>query len=271
MSTKIYTGFISKGPIVGAKELFDASKGIQSALRTKSEELWYSEAGGFLARTYDRQLAASSEKTPYRQLSDYLDEVRKELAKGHRSPLFDTDISWVLFPRDDGRVMGMMFADQYKLNEYWERIRGSLGWEDYAYWDNSDEPEDVDYEVFKQRGKDWDDMIGYDAPSSRGFTMELWPKYGGPNLYREDGLDKALAHQPNLEERLKSATSFYLEKRAGEYGFKSDKKGMDIYYDYRDWRETDSGKEAYKKVEDELRTKLVPTVTKDMVLGKENT
>lgn len=54
-------------------------------------------------------------------------------------------------------VYAIPYADM-QLRDFWDFLVDIPEVEDFAYWDNADEPDDVPYEQFKDRGRVWSEI-----------------------------------------------------------------------------------------------------------------
>jgi len=80
------------------------------------------------------------------------------------------NFSIILYPDKEGDIYGYYFNE---LNEHPILLKPFT--EDYAYWDNSDAPEDMEYEDFRKRGDKWDELITGTFIES-GFDFKLVTK-----------------------------------------------------------------------------------------------
>jgi hypothetical protein len=104
------------------------------------------------------------------QMLNFLhDEYRENTAKGMRSML-DADLSITVYPFH-GKFYGQYFCD-YRPVIDWLEIQDFF--EDFAYWNNTDEPEDITHEEWEFRGQIWDDLLPYNAvPAECGLNIKL--------------------------------------------------------------------------------------------------
>ena len=131
------------------------------------------------------------------------DDIRRERKKeGHRDPVFDTESTLIVIP-DGQRLYGLLFASHNNIREQFEAIEGV---EEYNYWNNSDEPEEISRSAWKTREKRWDRMLGTSGiPADAGASFQLVKE--GTGFYerpRED--DFTHMEKPTLERRVQEIT-----------------------------------------------------------------
>ena len=177
-----------------------------------------------------------------------------EKAKTEWDSFFDFGFSVSFIPRRD-KILCLLYAEQKAFIEFWRNLEDV---EEYAYWDNTDEPEDIDYEDWKARGKEWDDALknkfvpafnslSFDPATDRQllvFGSEMEEK----QIPFEDRVDNIVVC--SLEE------DFYSIEE--EPTFSSLKK----------WKETEEYKKEYDKRYAEVSGKLKQKLdSKDFTLG----
>jgi hypothetical protein len=81
---------------------------------------------------------------------------------------------------------------------------------EYPYWNNTDQPEDMTWEQWEARGKEWDEALpGIGIVSPCGFVMDIvtktWDVCNRIRLREEDPRDdiEAIKHIPSVETRAK--------------------------------------------------------------------
>jgi hypothetical protein len=273
MSTKIYNGY--KLPRMDLDELYSFFMEIGKELRIISREL-YTEALSRIAvgivdsLALDRFNVAYWEKYMYSDMSHiYPVSVAEfclgktiERAKKEKDPLFDWGFSVDFIPRED-KILCLLFAEKKEFIEYWQNIKEV---EEYPYWDNSDEPEGMDYEDWKLRGKEWEDAMKDEfIPSFNSLSFS-------PSTDRIHFVSsKELADkQPSTDVRLDRWTRTILDeeyhskcKSSSEEDFSGKKdllKFAEANKSYEDWSRTEEFKERYDVVIAEVAEKLKETL-----------
>ena len=110
----------------------------------------------------------------------WIDRRNKMRRTNRRDPLVDTDFSLVLFPvagLSVPGILGMVFTEQQAWQKAWLEQPGVC---EYAYWDNTDEPEDMSLEDWQERKRNWGIALpdACAVPAMRGFSIELMDRYG---------------------------------------------------------------------------------------------
>jgi hypothetical protein len=205
MSTKIYNGFrVNRGDALSnlnalntvrekVQGLVDAKAAKVMAQRLVEAVDGYCIAHHELclgpARSFSQQWAEKADKhVRWDLLEEVLKEQRECRAAATRSPDIDCDVT--LFLRPDPQT-GMLYG--YLQEEGVGAHKALLrmpGFEDYAYWNNSEGPEDVSEQDWVRRKKDWYRIFDADVA-----CLQLRFE---PNLLSRDML---LAQVPSLEER----------------------------------------------------------------------
>lgn len=82
---------------------------------------------------------------------------------------YDASVSFVTFYHN-GEYYAILYADLTIFVEAWENMSQVS---DFSYWDNSDAPDNMDYEEWEKRGQLWDVLLGnhgYNPASVQGVT-----------------------------------------------------------------------------------------------------
>lgn len=91
---------------------------------------------------------------------------------GRRDTSIDMGCEVVLLPHESG-LYGIVFAENRAIEE---AFFVSAGIERFAYWNNTDRPDDVSEEDWAARGRLWDTLLpGSGVPAEHGFTRRLSP------------------------------------------------------------------------------------------------
>jgi len=97
------------------------------------------------------------------------EDYNKNNPKGIRS-MIDADLEIVVYPYH-GKFYGQYFCDWRPLEKW---LLEQDIFEDFAYWNNTDEPEDMNWEEWQFRGQIWDDILERNSvPAEAGLTIKL--------------------------------------------------------------------------------------------------
>jgi hypothetical protein len=170
MSTKIYKGFRLK------------TDSFQEALQiVNSFRPWVEKQAELVLDTFIENANDCRKETTDDKVKEKVDawmlwsKLRQEIVrdKQMRMPHIDTDFSVTLIP-SNGQVLGICYTEHYAWYQAWCNHPGV---EEYAYWDNTDEPEGMDYEQWEARGKDWE-ILNWDPVCLQGFSIDLVDQMG---------------------------------------------------------------------------------------------
>ena len=106
-----------------------------------------------------------------------VDLLRDAINAGLNDPM-NINASVVVYPYKD-EVYVKFFGLDFGTRDYSKWLRRHIDknekFEDYSYWNNTDEPEDVTREEWEQRGNFFDEVVfkGHHFFNSRGLTFEL--------------------------------------------------------------------------------------------------
>jgi hypothetical protein len=161
MSTKIYNGH----EIVG--HTLDSFLPLLRTLRSEIAEMHQTQLAKVLADLIvsSHDAACLGLRQPPKDLR--LDAEQFVLARMKQS---DFAFSVTVIPVD-GRLLAMTFCDQKVFNAHWD----AQPWRrDFAYWDNTDEPEDISFDEWEARGALWDKALGDSGvPGEAGYSYDI--------------------------------------------------------------------------------------------------
>lgn len=99
-------------------------------------------------------------------INEKIEEDRRTGRRNH----FDPSASVSLFS-DSGGTVALLYSESRSGRDAFER---ALGCKEYNYWNNTDEPDDVDAVEWASRGRRWDRLLGdTGVPAARGASFEL--------------------------------------------------------------------------------------------------
>lgn len=165
-----------------------------------------------------------------------------------------SEFQLILFPYKR-RIYGMYFGETYAKE--WRSLE-AVG--EFGYWNNTDRPEGISARGWGQRRKIWDEILGWDAPSMRGFQAQIVEKHPPP-----PDLKTVLGFIPSLEER---AHLFGIENlyKEGVPGVGED--NWEQYKLFREWLHSEEGREKLRGEKIKIQEKLIPEITPEMLLGE---
>lgn len=266
MSTKIYNGYAISG-VNDCNSLMAFLKDYQNKVTEKANEIYMRMLCAFICDVIDRKCVG---ETPFKFLDKTIndadpskigdvcialadDTIKSEKSMRRGGEDFKCEI--VVFPKNEGKTLALIYSEMKFYEEIWENMPGV---EYYGYWDNSDEPEDISCEQFRARGNEWDEALGGDGwlPASKaGLTMTMVDHNSLP-LYptREQISEHIMKNHVDFESRVvtmarRSIMNDLKKKLRIEYLVKKD---LD------DFLNTDEGKAEFDRYVAEHRTKLIP-------------
>lgn len=182
MSTKIYSGF-----------KIDTTNLFQIRTMVDSIRPWVQEQQD---RVFMAWYTGARDGHPELEPLDLVDKfiaLQKDVRRTQeRNFVVDTDFDIVFIPSKRA-TYGMTFVERVPWHTKWMGVEGVI---DFAYWDNTDQPEHLTNWQWQQRGLRWASLLpGYTAPADVGFTIRV--NNEGPDIYglmyAEEDRRKALA------------------------------------------------------------------------------
>jgi hypothetical protein len=197
MSTKIYTGFRFR-----SHDIFDVQR-LVAEWRIELASIHRNELAtllaGMCAETIDRNAVnpeRNAGKNPFREARQEVRTRQKEvLGSGLRDPEVDFDFELAILPHD-GRIYGMVFSERSRWVDRWMELDGV---EDFSYWDNTDQPDEVSEEDWDARGEVWDSILRANpagTPGMSGFSAQCTDRMLQPDL------GEVMEHIPSFEARV---------------------------------------------------------------------
>jgi hypothetical protein len=154
MSTKVYNAFRLREDIDLWDFIHDARKKTTDIVSERMNEVHKKvKSNRALWEPWDFH-----EDTTYFDFVDTIyNRYRGQLGKSERSP-YNLDVS-ITIRRFEGRLYLMGFSDRVAVfGDVLEWMREDDRLENYEYWNNTDEPEDVTMEEWEERSRCWDEM-----------------------------------------------------------------------------------------------------------------
>ena len=162
MSTKIYNGVVFK-----SNSMEDILKNFvkirEKAIEKHNEMITVEELMFFIS-----QNQLENEHT-FKILHELENNI---MSRCRRITDVNFNFSIVLFPHKE-KIYGIYFTD-FQEEDY--KLICDM-FDDYHYQDQCDRPEHISEEEWEERYKTWDEIIGYDTISSRGFLYTFCGAY----------------------------------------------------------------------------------------------
>lgn len=209
MSTKIYDGFRLRTPSIRA--LNAILQTAREQLSERCQEEFLEMYGQYVAAYADARIAgikitAQVGRKRYDRMPEYVDattfpsgiawqefwDAQSNIRLTHeRNPSYDFECEISLYPGSPWTFAIIYSEPSRAYRDVWAEIPGV---EPYAYWDNTDKPEELSSRAWKRRGDQWNKRL---ATKSLDWTLN--GEYGAPMPPRGDDL---LLCMPTLEKRL---------------------------------------------------------------------
>lgn len=175
MSTKIYYGLRLKNP-EALVEMPQALNHLLDPIRTRLEI----QVAYIYALEAWKKHSENPEEFPEPRWTSLLLDVSKKFDEAKesqiRNPFDGLEFSLTFLPTPGGQVLAMPF---FQRNNYYDALLKTGWFEDFGYWDNTDQPEDVTDEQWLERRYLWEQALGKTwVPKRSGLTFEhepMWP------------------------------------------------------------------------------------------------
>jgi hypothetical protein len=189
---------------------------------------------------------------------------RATIENGRRDPFHDHAFSIVIIPTK-GRTLGIAFTEKH------ERFAAMLEHplvKEYAYWNNSDPPENISHEEWDERGRTWDEALPTGIPASSGLSADIISGYRELSL--DDGIPfiasartraAEIAKNAVVEERFENLRRENAE--INEQNEEDIRNGFEFVIEAMEFLETMEGRGKVEAITDEIVGKLIETPTKE--------
>lgn len=221
MSTKIYGGFRLALPgkvdfLTVHAALGEISERLIEVARTESIRNVLQMAASEFDQACMRKaglLDVLSEDKMRAPNGNYIDDAIQALLEraaelersGRRDPSIDMSCEVVLLPHDTG-LYGIAYTENRKIDHCFFAFSGV---ERFAYWDNTDPPDEVTEIDWAKRGRIWRELLpGAGIPAECGFSRKLSPVFVMPDL---DSVIEAWSKDPSLAPSLDARLKSYPE------------------------------------------------------------
>ena len=172
MSTKIYNGYrlplTNHASLPKVMQYLDRKRKaiVDCARRESSKSLVKLAIGNFDSTWLGRNKGHESSKGSalINAMMFVAKEAKKVKAEGIRSP-YDWSCS-VIVLKGRQRLLAMLYCEDERLTKIAKSIL-----EPFPYWNNTDRPSNMSEKEWDERGQEWDEVLGYDAPSKKGMLF----------------------------------------------------------------------------------------------------
>lgn len=169
MSTKVYNGYRLPAD-VRPDDLLPWAATLRARLEGQRQEALDAVLFRYARSALDYRLLGAAglasplppddQSTPWEAALFQAREGLAKLARQERVPALDVEVSAMVHFRPDRPNLYLRLFSESRDFQKDTVEHGRL--RDFAYWDNSDEPEDIAYDSFRRRGKIWGKLAGYD-------------------------------------------------------------------------------------------------------------
>lgn len=258
MSTKIYNGRIHD------KSLEDVYHQLIE-LKDEIAKMHDQEVYQYLARDVVRRIDSDQEDQAfYKALNDL--ELRQHKLKQSfgRDPAIDWDFEICLFP-DEGRTLAIPYTEKREFLSAYDALEGISN---YAFYDNTDEPEDISPDDWNKRGEHWDKVLGPNSiPASRCLTFQVVSNEIG-KLYDPREM---LKYIPTFESRLEQAArrlhiSMQVKITEENHAKATGESQAPLSMVSKAVMAASNDKESQKDLQNLLRNDLLPEITIDHII-----
>lgn len=215
MSTKLYSGLIAH-----TTNLFDLARTIRAHMSVVVEEAKQEQFGDDLTRVWDFALQGLPEGSPLTMDTSVataailyrMDQDRRDSSpEGTHNGALDWKVTALPYGGDATLLLVHAVNPDYRL-----ALLEAPGFEDFAYWDNSDRPGDVSADEWRDRRSAWELALAPDwVPANHGVSIgtSTWDRGIFDEHHDDSWILDALRYQPSLRSRIVSP----LTARAAEH------------------------------------------------------
>ena len=265
MSTKIFNGY--KLPPLSFLELQEFVRGFQRQVREEGHNLYSKLLVDIATTHFDLATLGKGPEdndatAAYLAWNEIAEKQRKIEKTGLRDPAFDFHCEICFIPFEDC-ILAILFTEQQTYTEIWESLPEV---ESYGYWNNTDPPDDVTDEEWKEREKKWDEALGeFYIPATAAFTIQCLGKYESLDGDWQSELDQfAVPFKDRVRKHAHDKFfTEYMHKRKSEEDDEDDStfRFMEGLRAFSDWLENE-GKEIFEAGKEEIAAILKPKLTK---------
>lgn len=242
MSTKIYNGYKLTNPPKNLKEVRDILFKFKEQAMAYYRKKYYGLVARDIVRIYDDAVVLKEVDYAFPHFTD--DKIietihdqnkyssiwgavtkavdrranifRKQPSRSHDFFQYEFYCNIIILPCNE-QVFLMMFTEERGIQDIFDKMEDI---EEYPYWDNSDQPDGMTWEEWKERGVEWDEALGTGVPSQNGFGIDIidgtfyvqiYPGYkAGPNI--PGAIDEILKYILEFDKRVYRLTRIIMGK-----------------------------------------------------------
>lgn len=276
MSTKIYNGYILKND-----ELFDSVKLLEFCLKHQKKFTKLKQKLGLkvLADNFisalDSKYINGEQPAPIDVLGNAWMEISERVREISRSMRRDVEVDLevtvcfipIISGKDETKKMlALFYAENEEFTKCWESIKGVS---EYHYQNQSDQPDELSKAEWRQREKDWNQALPYNAavPAMRGFVFKFCDDFF-PFFEKDDLLKLVPPYEKRVEENSKRLLLDRKWQKHIEPMDENELKNhlwstfMQFHDEHKKWRsETEEGKQALEETRQEVASKILKEIT----------
>jgi hypothetical protein len=269
MSTKIYNGFKFADPNLSVihRHIMDWRNELRP-LHQKAANMFVAEIAINIFDGERMRPGSQTGKTPLMDAITTLWDQQAEVKKTQRrNPLVDFEFTLSLLPFE-GQVFGITYTEQREWQRIWMAKPFII---DFAYWDNTDPPEELPDAEWEERGRVWGTVLDgaiMSAPSMAGFSADCTHEGLFPDT------DNVVAILPSFEDRVGRRAKFaaaaaHVERLKAAKGQPATSYEQTSYsLEAMEWLQTDDGRKALDAEKRRIAGILEAEVTREMLLEK---
>ena len=187
---------------------------------------------------------------------------RKVEKTGLRDPIIDVEVSMAIIPIPM-KTLGIIYVEHNDFRDLW---MSKPFVKEYGYWNNTDQPENLNNRQWDRRRKDWDNALKeFDAiPSMNGFSIDCNEKFiRFPNV-----ADILPLMPPFIERAMRVAKAKMLDDRIKRKRIKLDNlsKWNDERRALKKYLKTEAGKKAFNNRVEKVKKKIPRKFSKKALL-----
>lgn len=226
MSTKIYNGFIIN--LASPRDVFEEFQRLStevSQIAVAEYAEWFADSWtAELDRTAFRVRSGSVDESELSKLS-YADKLAKrrealrEIDNGWWTPEQDWDFSISFAPHTELKWLGIFYADK---DSFRSLLFEQPWFQEYGYWNNTDQPDGITDEEWDLREKNWDKMLPSGVPINHMAEFKLFSNKRLVHPDRDILLQSAPSEESRIERLVFNAARDEYFKEIGGYQSTSD-------------------------------------------------
>lgn len=207
----------------------------------------------------------------YNFVVENIRENYREIYKtGRRNPSYDFQFTVSVIPTKD-KTLCVIYTEQNEFREIWENMKEV---EEYGYWNNTDQPEDVTDKEWRFREKEWEKALkNWGPPVLAGFSWNMNPdgELDGFPFFGDSGFEKVIKLTEGTKHKraLHYAKRILLDKKMKQIQQEKGIKKEDIkeisdsgYWEASDFVRSEEGQKIAEEMALNIEQKLVE-ITED--------